>query len=31
MLKKKHDETKAENTILKKQNDEFKKGNAGSD
>ena len=31
LLKKKHDETKAENTILKKQNDEFKKGNAGSD
>ena len=31
LLKKKHDEAKAENTILKKQNEEFKKGNAGSE
>ena len=31
MLKKKHDEMKAENTVLKKQNDDFKKGNAGSE
>mmetsp|Transcript_17361 Transcript_17361/g.20576 ORF Transcript_17361/g.20576 Transcript_17361/m.20576 type:complete len:186 (-) Transcript_17361:52-609(-) len=31
LLKKKHDEVKAENTVLKQQNDEFKKGNAGSE
>ena len=31
MLKKKHDEMKAENTMLRSQNEEFKKGNAGSE
>ena len=31
MLKKKHDEVKSENAVLKSQNDEFKKGNAGSE
>ena len=31
MLKKKHDEVKAENTALRQQNEEFKKGNSGSE
>ena len=31
LLKKKHDEMKLENTALKQQNEEFKKGNAGSE
>ena len=31
MLKKKHDEMKAENTMLRSTNEEFKKGNAGSE
>jgi len=31
LLKKKHDEVKAENAVLKAQNDEFKKGNVGSE
>lgn len=31
LLKKKHDEMKAENTVLKQENSEFKKGNAGSE
>ncbi len=31
LLKKKHDEVKAENTVLKKQTEEYKKGNSGSD
>ncbi len=31
LLKKKHDEVKAENTVLKKQTEEYKKGNTGND
>jgi len=31
MLKKKHDEVKNENTVLRQQNEEFKKGNQGSE